>query len=325
MSAITGRAKKHDGTAIDYVSIFNWDDGICIAQVIPNAAGDWHYPYFNDLKVGITYVSDGCEPITHGAYNFIVPWTPLKIQPKLYLDADSAVWSGGVGSNISAWSDLSDEQSGFLRYGSVTKTSDGGVAIPSGNNYLYNDTAKARGMLSGIGKAWIFAVVKLRADNATIFHVTDAANLSPGYNPRLAFQYVGGRFRHNSSRNVYTTSNQFLSSPAPMNTYHMVLLEHDWQTGRVAWYVNGALDTFNDNQITDKGVTNSSVANNSIFIGQYATSNNSVPHDIRTLSVITDKELTQSDIDKLFGYAAHKHGLTDKLPANHPYKTDAPT
>lgn len=323
MSAITGRAKKHDGTAIDYVSIFNWDDGTCIAQVIPNAAGDWSYPYFNDLKVGITYVSDGCEPITHGAYNFIVPWTPLKLKPKLYLDTDSAVWSGGVGSNISAWSDLSDEQSGFLRYGSVTKTSDGGVSIPSGNNYLYNDTTKAKGILSGIGKAWFFIVVNLRGDNSTLFHVTDTSGVKS--NPRLAIQYVGGKFRKNSSRNSFLDNSLFFSSDVPKDTYHMILLEHDWQTGRVAWYINGALDTFDDNQITDKGVTNSAIANNSIFIGQYATSNNSVPHDIKMLSVITDKELTQSDIDNLFGYAAHKHGLTDKLPASHPYKTEAPT
>lgn len=325
MSEITGTALRYDGLPVDYVSIFNWEDGKCIAQVIPDAEGGWTYEYDASLKIGITYVSEGCEPLTHGSYEFVGNWKPILLQPKLYLDTDSAVWVGDIGSNLVSWTDKTGNQSDFLGVGSVTKTSDGGVSIPSGNNCLYNSTAKAKGMLSGIGKAWIFAVVKLRADNATIFHVTDAANLSPGYNPRLAFQYVGGRFRHNSSRNVHTTSNMFLSSPAPMNTYHMVLLEHDWQTGRVAWYVNGALDTFNDNQITDKGVTNSSVANNSVFIGQYATSNNSVPQDIKMLSVITDKELTQSDIDKLFGYAAHKHGLTSKLPASHPYKTEIPT
>lgn len=71
MSVITGRAKKYDGTAIDYVSIFNWTNGTCIAQVIPDAAGNWEYEYFTNLKVGITYVADGCEPITHGAYDFI--------------------------------------------------------------------------------------------------------------------------------------------------------------------------------------------------------------------------------------------------------------
>lgn len=69
-NTITGRAKKFDGTAIDYVSIFNWVDGACIAQVVPDASGNWQYSYNRDLEVGLTYVADGCEPITHGAYDF---------------------------------------------------------------------------------------------------------------------------------------------------------------------------------------------------------------------------------------------------------------
>lgn len=69
-NTITGRAKKHDGTAIDYVSIFNWTDGKCIAQVVPDATGSWQYKYSQALKVGLTYIADGCEPITHGAYDF---------------------------------------------------------------------------------------------------------------------------------------------------------------------------------------------------------------------------------------------------------------
>lgn len=71
MSVIEGKAKRYDGTPVDYVSIFNWTDGKCIHQVIPDAAGNWEYEYFTDLNIGITYVADGCEPITHGAYQFI--------------------------------------------------------------------------------------------------------------------------------------------------------------------------------------------------------------------------------------------------------------
>ena len=68
---IQGRAKKFDGTAIDYVSIFNWINGTCIAQVTPDASGNWQYTYSKDLQVGLTYVADGCEPITHGAYAYV--------------------------------------------------------------------------------------------------------------------------------------------------------------------------------------------------------------------------------------------------------------
>lgn len=325
MSAITGRAKKHDGTPIDYVSIFNWENGTCIAQVIPNAAGDWSYPYSVNLKVGITYVADGCEPITHGAYNFIVPWTPLKIQPKLYLDTDSAVWSGGVGSNINSWVDISGTQSEFLRFGSVTKTADGALSMPSGNNYLYNDSTKARSILSSIGKAWVFMVVKPKANDATFFMVTDSSGET--YNPRLTVLYERGLFTMYQARNNFNGSvpYKFDSAVATVDEYHMVLLEVDWQSGRIAWHINGALSSFDDNKITDKGLTSAAQANNKVYIGQYATSNTTIAHEQKSLAIYTDKTLTQAEIDKLFGYAAHKHGLTNKLPANHPYKTVAPT
>lgn len=70
MSQITGRAKRYDGTPVDYVLLFDWDSGGCIGTEIPDAAGNWVHNYYTDLRCGITYVADGCEPITHGAYEF---------------------------------------------------------------------------------------------------------------------------------------------------------------------------------------------------------------------------------------------------------------
>lgn len=71
MSKIKGKAKKFDGTAVDYVLLFDWVTGNCIGKSVPDVAGNWVYNHTSDLNVGITYVADGCEPITHGAYNFI--------------------------------------------------------------------------------------------------------------------------------------------------------------------------------------------------------------------------------------------------------------
>lgn len=67
---VEGRAKKFNGAAIDYVSIFDWGDGKCIDQITPDASGIWQYNYAKNLVVGITYVANGCEPITHGPYTF---------------------------------------------------------------------------------------------------------------------------------------------------------------------------------------------------------------------------------------------------------------
>lgn len=72
MATITGRAKRYDGTAIDYVSIFQWKTGKCLAQIVPDSAGNWSFDYDKNMIVGITHIADGCEPITHGAYELVL-------------------------------------------------------------------------------------------------------------------------------------------------------------------------------------------------------------------------------------------------------------
>lgn len=95
---IQGRAKKYDGAAIDYVSIFNWTDGKCIAQIIPDASGNWQYSYSKNLEVGITYVANGCEPMTHGPYSFTYEYN-LFTDTILHYDFDGNVLDGSA-SNL---------------------------------------------------------------------------------------------------------------------------------------------------------------------------------------------------------------------------------
>lgn len=88
MTQINGVAKRYDGLPIDYVLIFNWSNGKCIAQVKPDAQGNWSYNYSVDLNIGVTYVADGCEPITHGAYTFVATgykfWRLANIKESFY-------------------------------------------------------------------------------------------------------------------------------------------------------------------------------------------------------------------------------------------------
>ena len=72
MATITGRAKRYDGLPIDYVLIFQWKTGKCLGKSIPDAAANWSFDYDTNLIVGITYIADGCEPITHGAYELVL-------------------------------------------------------------------------------------------------------------------------------------------------------------------------------------------------------------------------------------------------------------
>lgn len=72
MATINGRVKRFNGTAIDYVLLFTWKTGKCLGKSIPDSTGNWSFDYDINLIVGITYVADGCEPITHGPYEFVL-------------------------------------------------------------------------------------------------------------------------------------------------------------------------------------------------------------------------------------------------------------
>lgn len=76
MSKLQGRAKRYDGTAIDYVLLFDWVTGNCLGKAVPNSSGVWTYNHYTDINIGITYVANGCEPITHGAYSLVGSWSP---------------------------------------------------------------------------------------------------------------------------------------------------------------------------------------------------------------------------------------------------------
>lgn len=64
MSVISGTAITTDGVAIDYVSVFNWADGKCIEQIIPNEYGMWAFSTNTSAQVGITYVANTYKPFT---------------------------------------------------------------------------------------------------------------------------------------------------------------------------------------------------------------------------------------------------------------------
>lgn len=76
MSKIQGKAKRYDGSPVDYVLLFDWPTGNRIGKSTPDQAGNWTHEYSTDLNCGIAYVADGCEPIAHGPYEFIAEIVP---------------------------------------------------------------------------------------------------------------------------------------------------------------------------------------------------------------------------------------------------------
>lgn len=72
MAVVNGRAKRFDGSVIDYVLIFEWYTGKRLSKELTDKAGNWTFEYSTNMVVGVTYVSDGCEPISHGPYDLVI-------------------------------------------------------------------------------------------------------------------------------------------------------------------------------------------------------------------------------------------------------------
>lgn len=72
MAIVHAKAKRFNGKAADYVLIFEWQSGKFLAKKVPDAAGNWSFEFDKNMRVGVVYVADGCQPISHGAYDLVL-------------------------------------------------------------------------------------------------------------------------------------------------------------------------------------------------------------------------------------------------------------
>jgi len=65
--SIQGSVMTAAGVAADKVCIFGWDSCTLATTVIPNSDGSWG-AMLDPGQYGITYIAEGCQPVTHGPY-----------------------------------------------------------------------------------------------------------------------------------------------------------------------------------------------------------------------------------------------------------------
>lgn len=133
MSTISGKAIKYSGEPVDYVLLFDWISGNCVGKSVPDLAGNWSFNYYLNLNIGITYVADGCEPITHGSYQFVGVWTPQAL-----IDTNE----------LKVWLDPSDLSTMYQDSGETTPVTADGQPVglikdKSGNNYHASQSVAA--------------------------------------------------------------------------------------------------------------------------------------------------------------------------------------
>lgn len=199
------------------------------------------------------------------------------------------------------------------------------------DSHLAADTA-LKALMTSIDYCWFMILYNETED-------------SPGANDRCLVQFTDdsgigsrmsllsssasgeSRLRLGGRRVDGGTWSQALSDTARNQQWVMVLGIMDFGARTIDLYVNGELDKQTTSAFDASGNTDTGSSVHA-DMGEYGSGagqfEGMIAEFIASNSVSAAAELSSDDIDKLFGYMAHKWGLTSLLPAGHAYKSERP-
>lgn len=241
-----------------------------------------------------------------------IPWTPVVISTSLWLDASDALSIFQSGGSVNQWND----KSGNSRNATQSLTG----SQPQSNFATINGLSAIS--FDGTDDFFNINLNFLAGTSHSAFIVTDVNNFSNIYGAAIGDNgssslHVG--FTDNSSYRMNYWANDFapsISSNFSAGTSN--ILNYVWNSGSTKEiYANGASEGTSPGagsiDFMSGGGRISNVAGLGFFGG-----------DIAEIIILTSIP-SQTDRESLEGYLAHKWGTTARLPASHPYKTNAPT
>lgn len=273
-------------------------------------------------------------------------WTPLNmsVPPGIYLDAnDSSVTdvSGACSaiSNIGSLGSVADfsQASASFRPSILVGELNGKrvLRFDGTDDVMLTSNASAKAVFNAVQTLWAVVVYKKRATDASptsrgIFMSTIGTGTGSRFTPTCGFTTAGDQNKPSLMGRSLDANSQtnLVSTTALSGSYVMALYAFNTfaRWGRI--YINGSLDV--ENTTFSAGIYTTTSATDSqqnLSLGAFTSSGFS---DIDLAAFVTGamtagQSLSSGDIDRLFGWAAHKWGLTASLPPAHPYKTSAPT
>lgn len=284
------------------------------------------------VTVGNTYyyrvasVKNGVEKVSSEINIKAENWNPSRIlaTPSIFLD-DTSMTPSSWGSNTNSLYSFT-EANAPNQPSKITAALNGLPVLRFGGSArLLANLANTKTFAKAKKFVYCFAVTKLNdatANYRRLFSVTGSMS-NNGY---ARFSLLNGNIsgkqywaQLGSSNSVEYAVNATFAS----QNYEMLLLVADYNSGFLKLYRNGVVD--NQTAIGTSLTTSTTDHTYNMSIGclyngsflQYTNA------DIACM-VSHDDTITSTEIDKLFGWAAHKYGLTANLPANHPYKTTPP-
>ena len=263
-------------------------------------------------------------------------WTPLNmaVVPQIYLDAQDSVVTdvSGFASAISNLGSMGADGD-FLQAASGSRPAildaelNGKrvLSFDGIDDVMTGDTVAQKNILRNVAAGWAFLIYKKRGSdsaNRRALHIPAGGVAVPRLVvwAGLADNKPAMQARRLDADTTVTAS----STTTAVGAYAMLLHTVNYATRAGRIYKNGSLDVDNPTFTAAAGNTSDTASVEAIAIG--ARTGGVVPADIDLAAGVVSRETpSDSDIEKLFGWAAHKYGLTTNLPGGHPYKTVAPT
>lgn len=266
-------------------------------------------------------------------------WTPSQVTTKLWLDASAASTITKTGDQVTRWTDKKGNGLYFSSGETPTLLSSelNGNSVISFNNDLLNGSSNSglKWLHDGTVYDLMFVIKPGTATNVS----GNQSIISSGNSPTE----IGAHVYYfdstlSASPNAYSvrvcnkTTNEVVSLITPNN----VVTPNTWQlfgyklspgagtaNDRVTIYINDAAYTGN----TKTGSPSTSNSSNIPVLGEYASpsyQNTGLDFRGHIAEIVALSAPSQATRDKTWGYLAHKWGLVDKLPSDHPYKLKVP-
>ena len=267
-------------------------------------------------------------------------WTPLNmaVVPQIYLDAQDSVVTdvsgacsaisnlGAMGANGDFTTAATNERPQIIG----TELNGKRILRFDGvNDRLVGTTPAQKGLLRNTLYAWAFIVYKKRTSTTGLTSVLFQSTIGPsagvrfgawaGYTGDDNKPIVGGRRLDGEA-----VGTNIVAPSARVGDYAMALFRLRYNTRMAYVHIDGSVAASGLCTATT-GFTSDTDASYQLAIGNFPSATTGAAN-IDLASIVTDRsDIPDNDIDKLFGWAAHKYGLTANLPSGHPYKTVAPT
>lgn len=267
-------------------------------------------------------------------------WTPanLTIAPKFWYDHLSTVTN--VSGAASQWNDRSASAihvtQGTAANRPTINASDAGVGgvrtltFDGTNDRLVNDSATAKALYKNIATGWLMSVHRANTGIGTAALAIYVPNNSAPTRAGLAITNASGQtVLATSGRRADSDATQGCTSPTqyPLDTWVMQMGRLNYAAQEASLRVNGT-QVASASGIWSAGAatSNTDSVSNALTLGTNNVAAGSFAKMTQAMAIGGSGASlpTETEVDKLFGWAALVFSLRALLPSDHPYKSVPP-